>query len=109
MILELLILVGFEKDPRTKKCLDWPLTLRKNDDGWTLAQRTIKMRWQDAFARPEPLEPDRSKPHAHLITGAVIRPFSLHSEYKDREEIQLAGRLLFGRFFENDKHADKKD
>jgi hypothetical protein len=109
MILELLMLAGYEFDPRSEKCLDWLLTVRQNDGGWALSQRTLKMTWQDAFSQPEPLETDRSKPHAHLITGAVLRSFAIHPSYQKREEIQLAGKLLIDRFFENDKYADKKD
>jgi hypothetical protein len=109
MIFELLIKAGYEKDPRIKKGLDWLLTVRQDDGGWAIAMRTLNMKWQDAFNQPEPLETDRSKPHAHLITGAVLRPFSIHPDYKDRNEIQLAGKLLFERFFENDKYSDKKD
>lgn len=109
MIFELLILAGYEKDPRIKKGLDWLLTVRQNDGGWAIAMRTLNMKWQDAFKHSEPLEPKRSKPHSHLITGAALRPFSIHPDYQKRIEIQQAGRLLFEQFFENDKYADKKD
>jgi len=109
MILELLILAGYENDPRIKKSLDWLLTIRQDDGGWAIAMRTLNMKWQDAFKESGPLETDRKKPHAHLITGAVLRPFAIHPEYKNRDEIRIAAQLLFERFFENDKYSDKKD
>ncbi len=109
MIFELLILAGYGKDPRIKKGLDWLLSVRQNDGGWAIAQRTLNMRWQDAFIQPEPLEPDRSKPYSHLITGAVLRSLAIHPDYQKREEIKIAGRLLFERFFEDDNYADKKE
>ena len=109
MILELLILAGYENDLRIKNSLEWLLSVRQDDGGWAIAMRTLNIKWEDAFRQVESLTPDKSKPHAHLITGAVLRPFAIHPKYKKRDEIQTAGRLLCNRFFENDKYSDKKD
>lgn len=108
-IFELLLKAGYKDDDRIKKGLDWLLSIRQDDGGWTIALRTLNMKWQDAFSQPKPLLPDRKKPFSHMITGVVLRAFALHIAYKNKDEIQHAGKLLMSRFFQNDKYSDRKD
>jgi len=108
-ILELLLKAGYTDDPRIKKGFDWLLSIRQDDGGWAIALRTLKLKWPDAFSHSEPLLPDRSKPFSHMITGVVLRAFSLDKNYKKKDEIQKAGCLLMSRFFQNDKYSDRKD
>ncbi|MFX1274677.1 MAG: hypothetical protein ACFFBP_17900 [Promethearchaeota archaeon] len=108
-ILEQLIKAGYEDNETIRKGLDWLLSIRQDDGGWTIALRTLKIKWEDAFTLSEPLLPDKKKPFSHMITGVVLRPFAIHSDYQKRDETQHAGRLLMSRFFQNDKYSDRKD
>jgi hypothetical protein len=43
------------------------------------------------------IEPDKTKPFSHLVTGIVLRPFSLMPAYRSR--VKDAGMLLSDRVF----------
>lgn len=109
MMLELIILAGYEDDPRVKKTLDWLLSVRQDNGGWAISMRTNNLKWHEFYKKKEPIPTNRAKPHAHLITGAVIRPLAIHPEYNKRKEVIQAGKLLAERIFENDKYPDKRD
>lgn len=106
-ILELLIKAGYGKDPRLLTSMDWLLQERQNDGGWALALRTRGFNLS-AFNRRETIQPDRTKPSAHAIMGAVLRALAIHPRYRDREETRSAASLLADRIFTSDKHPDRQ-
>jgi len=56
----------------------------------------------------EPVQPDKSKPFSHLVTGIVLRAFAAHPRYRNAEEARRAGELLKTRFFKPDTYPDRK-
>lgn len=106
-IAELLILAGYDGDPRIYKVFDWLLEIRQVDGGWALPLRT-KGHNLEAIFHTETIEPDSSKPFSHFVTGIVLRPFSVHSKYSQSPEAKLSGELLASRFFQKDSYTDLK-
>jgi len=88
-ILSLLIQAGYEDDPRVEKGLQWLLSMRQDDMGWSIPMITYKLdqatiyRLSSEYAPP--LEPDRSKPFSHNATGMVIRAFAAHCRHRRSE------------------------
>ena len=107
-ITELLILAGYEEDPRIVKVFDWLLEIRQDDGGWALPLRT-KGHNLEAILHKETIEPDTSKPFSHLITGIVLRAFASHPKYAKSTEANTAGELLASRFFQKDMYVDLKN
>jgi hypothetical protein len=107
MISELLIKAGYENDVRVIRSLDWLLKMRQNDGGWAIPLRTVNAKFFDVVHNKEVIEPDRTKPFSHLITGCVLRALSAHPKYQKMPETSLAGRLLMSRFFKRDKYPDR--
>ena len=107
-IIELLIKAGYGDEPLIEKGFKWLLSVRQDDGGWAVPIRTNNAKWSDVMNDPEPLEPNRVKPFSHMITGVVLRAFSVHSKYRNLEEAKLAGELLASRFFKPDKYPDRK-
>ena len=58
--------------------------------------------------RGAPFAPDRSRPHAHLATGMVLRAFAAHPAHRKVKEVWVAGERLKERFFKADKYNDRK-
>lgn len=106
-IAELLILAGYENDPRIQKVFDWLLEIRQDDGGWALPLRT-KGHNLDVILGTDTIEPDTTKPFSHLITGIVLRPFAAHPTYARSKEAKAAGELLASRFFQKDVYTDLK-
>ncbi len=102
-ITEFLIKAGYDGS-RIEKSLEWLLGMRQDDGGWAIPLRT-RNRELDALKDNETIEPDRTKPFSHLITGIVLRPFSLMPAY--RRKVKDAGTLLAGRVFTRDKYLDR--
>jgi hypothetical protein len=108
-ILELLIKAGYEHEQRTEKGLEWLLTMRQADGGWVIPVQLVPARQKTSqLWSGLPLLPDRSKPHAHLATGMVLRAFAAHPGYRQRPEVVAAGERLKERFFQADKFNDRK-
>jgi hypothetical protein len=103
-ITEFLIKAGFS-DARIKRSLDWLLKMRQDDGGWVIPLRTRNEKL-DALQKKETIEPDKTKPFSHLITGIVLRPFSLLSD--SRETLMDTGLLLASRVFTADKYSDRR-
>ena len=108
-ILELLIKAGYANDARTEKGLRWLLAMRQADGGWIIpiqlvpaSQKTGPI-WQGP-----PVPPERSRPHAHLATGMVLRAFAAHPGYRQLPEVITAGERLKQRFFLADRYNDRK-
>ncbi len=60
----------------------------------------------EAWNDKETIEPDRTKPFSHLVTGIVLRPFSLTPQY--RIKVKDAGILLADRVFTRDTYSDRR-
>jgi len=103
-ITEFLIKTGY-RDKRIEKSLNWLLKMRQNDSGWAIPLRARNEKL-DALNKKETIEPDKTKPSSHLITGIVLRPFSLMSDY--RKLVRDAGTLLANRVFTGDKYSDRR-
>ena len=111
-ITELLVKAGYGDDPRIDKVYSWLLSMRQDDGGWALPMRTgvpkgtstIKV----AFWVEEPIQPDRSRPSSHWMTGIVLRAFAAHEEHRRAPEARAAGELLKSRFFKRDPYPDRQ-
>ena len=58
-----------------------------------------------ALNKKKTIQPDKTKPSSHLITGIVLRPFFLMTNY--RQKVKDAGMLLADRVFTRDKYPDR--
>lgn len=105
---ELLILAGYGDDPRIQKVFDWLLKIRQDDGGWALPLRT-KGHNLEVILTQDTIEPDKSKPFSHFVTGIVLRAFASHPKYVRSEEARVAGELLASRFFQKDVYTDLKN
>jgi hypothetical protein len=108
-IMELLIKAGYVKDSRIKKGFKWLNSVRQEDGGWAIPLRTQQLSYKDAMKLPEPIQPVRSKPFSHLVTGMVLRAFAAHPQYRKTYESLHAGDLMISRLFKNDKFSDRRD
>ena len=102
-ITEFLIKAGYT-GTRIDRSLDWLLGMRQDDGGWAIPLRT-RNRELEALNEKETIEPDKNKTFSHLVTGIVLRPFSLMAAY--RGKVKDAGMLLADRVFTRDKYADR--
>ena len=102
-ITEFLIKAGYE-GTIIEKSLNWLLRMRQDDGGWAIPLRT-RNRELEALNEKETIEPDRTKPFSHLVTGIVLRPFSRMSAY--RSKVKDVGLLLAERVFTRDKYSDR--
>lgn len=107
-IAELLILAGYDNDPRIHKVFDWLLEIRQEDGGWALPMRT-KGHNLKVILDSDTIEPDKTKPFSHLITGIVLRSFAAHSKYSQSKEAKQAAELLASRFFQRDVYTDLRN
>ncbi|MGZ7107911.1 MAG: prenyltransferase/squalene oxidase repeat-containing protein [Methanobacterium sp.] len=106
-IMELLIKAGYENDSHILKGFHWLLSLKQDDGGWAIPLRTAGKKL-DVLNGPELIQPDKSKPFSHLVTGMVLRAFAAHPEYQKSEIAKKAGELLTSRIFKNDKYSDRR-
>lgn len=65
------------------------------------------MKIDDFLFRAGTLQPDRTKPFSHLVTGVVLRAFAAHTKYRHSDEAKEAGKLLASRFFKRDAYPDR--
>jgi hypothetical protein len=101
-ILEIIVKSGLSLDRRVKKGFEWLLSIRQKDGGWALPCLT-KGKPLDRETMEGPLiEPDKSKPFSHLMTGMALRAFAAHPDMKKAPEALKAGELLASRFFKRD-------
>ena len=103
-ITEFLIKAGYN-GKEIEKSLDWLLSMRQNDGGWAIPLRTRNEKLA-ALNKKKIIEPDKTKPFSHLVTGIVLRPFSLMTVY--RKKVKDAGNLLADRVFTRDKYSDRR-
>jgi hypothetical protein len=112
-ILAVLVEAGYRADPRVDRAYAWLLSIRQDDGGWAIPLRTVRRAVARSFAAamrlPEPLEPDRTRPFSHLVTGIVLRALVAHPGYRSRAETSHAARLLSSRLFARDAYPDRRD
>jgi squalene cyclase len=106
-IMELLIKSGYQNDLHIEKGFRWLLSARQNDGGWAIASRTRNAKVNDFLFQAETIQPDRTKPFSHLVTGVVLRAFAAHPKYGQLDEAKVAGKLLASRFFKKDAYPDR--
>ena len=107
-ITELLVKAGYGSSPEVARSMRWLLSMRQDDGGWAIPLRTRGKSLDVTTMRRPPLEPDRSKPSSHLITGIVLRAFAAHDRWRRSEEARQAGELLKTRFFRSDRYPDHR-
>ncbi len=107
-VMELLIKAGYGNDKRIKLGFDWLLSMRQEDGGWTVPLRTLGWKFHDAMPH-ETVQPDRSKPFSHLVTGVVLRAFAAHPIWRQTSDARHSARLLISRFFSADRYPDRSD
>ncbi len=107
-IVELLVKGGYADDKRIEKSYRWLLSMRQEDGGWAFPLRTAGMTLSPETFKARAIEPDRSKPFSHLVTGVILRAFAAHRSFKESEAALQAGRLLVSRFFKPDKYPDRR-
>jgi len=107
-IISLLVQAGYEDDPRIEKGFQWILSMRQDDQGWTIPLITHKFDRATLYRltsqNAQPVEPDRSKPFSHNWTGMVLRAFAVHRKYRQCEAARIAADLLKSRFFQPDSY-----
>ncbi len=109
-IMELLIKAGYKSDKQIEKGFQWLLSIRQNDGGWAIPLRTTGVKsYSTVLSSKTTIQPNRTKPSSHLITGVVLRAFAAHPKYKETKEAQIAGNLLASRFFKKDKYLDRQN
>jgi hypothetical protein len=108
-VLELLIKAGYAKDSHTEKGLQWLLSMRQADGGWIVPVQQVPARQKTSqlWAGPSVL-PERSRPHAHLATGMILRAFAAHPDYRRLPAVFSAGERLKERLFQPDRYNDRK-
>jgi hypothetical protein len=108
-VLATLIKVGYLDDPRIVKGLEWLLSMRQDDGGWSIPILTHQLdmrRFQSLTTRfAEPLEPDRSKPFSHNWTDMALRAFAAHPTYRGSAEACAAAVMLKASFFKPDNYT----
>jgi hypothetical protein len=106
-MLELLIKAGYADDQHIEKALLWLSSMRQNDGGWALPLRTQNKKLDIIALNAQTLEPERSRPFSHLITGVVLRAYAVHPTYHHSVEAKLAGKLLLSHLFKKDNYPDR--
>jgi len=106
-ILELLIKAGFADHPGIDHGFHWLLSIRQDDGGWAIPMRAYGIPLQAAMNKRKPLQPIRSKPFSHLVTGIVLRAFAAHPHYRKLPDAGRAAELLMSRFFQRDSYTDR--
>lgn len=104
-ITELLVKAGYGNDLRIEKVFAWLLSIRQDDGGWAVPFRTRNCNIDVIANQPETMEPDRSEPFSHMVTGVVLRAFAVHPIYK--KEARQAGELLLSSIFKKDNYPDR--
>lgn len=106
-IMELLVKLGYENDPRIEKGFQWLLSIRQRDGGWAIPIRTRNLKLNVVALETETVQPDLSKPFSHLVTGVVLRAFAASKTYRKTRSARATGRMLASRFFKRDSYSDR--
>ncbi|HEY5695370.1 MAG TPA: hypothetical protein VIQ80_00895 [Candidatus Saccharimonadales bacterium] len=106
-ILELLIKAGYAGDKRVEAAFKWLASIRQNDGGWAIPLRTRGKKLDVIAMGNATLEPDRSKPFSHLVTGMVLRAYAADEKYRSALVAKTAADLLLTRLFKKDEYSDR--
>ena len=106
-ITELLIRAGYTGTAQVEATMRWLMSARQDDGGWAIPTRTHNMPLRVMLASSETVEPDRSRPSSHLVTGIVLRAFAVHPGFRHAPATRRAGDLLKSRFFTRDRYPDQ--
>ena len=108
-VLSLLIKAGYTDDERVHRGMQWLLSMRQDDGGWTIPILTHSFDRDTSYrltaTYSEPVAADRTKPFSHNWTDMVLRAFAAHPRYRREAEVQWAARLLKGSFFKADAYG----
>lgn len=108
-ITELLIQAGYGGSAQVEKTMRWLLSMRQDDGGWAIPTRTRGLSLNVMLTTRETIEPDRSRPASHLVTGIVLRALAAHRDCRHVAATRQAGELLKSRFFRRDTYPDRAD
>ena len=106
-ITEVLLRAGYEGSAQVENTMRWLLAIRQNDGGWAIPARTLGLPLKAMLSSREALEPDRSCPSSHLVTGIVVRALAAHPRYRRSPDTRRAAELLKSRFFCRDAYPDR--
>lgn len=106
-MLELFNHAGYQEDSRCIKAMEWLASIRQNDGGWAIPLRTLGRKLDVISMTIPTLEPDKTKPFSHLVTGVVLRAYASNRSYSQSQEAQVAGALLLKSLFKADKYPDR--
>jgi hypothetical protein len=106
-ITELLLRAGYEGSAQVENTMRWLLAIRQDDGGWAIPARTLGLPLTVMLSSTDTLEPDRSRPSSHLITGIVLRALAAHPRYRTSAATRRAAELLKSRFFLRDTYPDR--
>ncbi len=110
-MLAVVIKAGYIDDPRVEKGLDWLLSMRQNDGGWSIPILTHELALTQATINKltsnyaEPLEPDRAKPFSHNWTDMALRAFASHPKRRNSKGAHAAADMLKSSFFKSDSYT----
>jgi hypothetical protein len=104
---ELLVKAGYGNDAHIERVFEWLLSIRQKDAGWAIPFRTQNCNINVIAKRSEVIEPDKSKPLSHMVTGVVLRAFAAHPTYRKSKEAHQAGRSLLSGLFRRDHYPDR--
>jgi squalene cyclase len=99
-VIAVLAHAGYDSDPRVARGLRWLVAMRQDDGGWAIPLRTIGWKFHQPMPEEQqPVQPDRSKPSSHMVTGIVLRALAASERYRRTDETRVAGELLASRMF----------
>jgi len=105
-ITEVLIHAGYGRDPQVEATMRWLVAVRQHDGGWAIPSRTRGERLDVMRSGAELVEPDRTRPSSHLVTGIVLRAFAAHPRRRRSAAARDAARWLATRIFQRDHYPD---
>jgi hypothetical protein len=108
-MLELLVKAGYEYDVRAERVFEWLLSMRQDDGAWALPIRTRAVRLTHTVMRSRTIEPDKSRPSSHMVTGVVLRAFAAHPTYRKSKDARVAGELLASQLLRRDRYPDRAE
>ncbi len=106
-ILELLIKAGYTEDTRVERAFKWLGEMRQNDGGWAIPLRTRNESLTVISMAAKTIEPDRTKPFSHMVTGIILRAYAAHPKYRKAPVAINAGKLLLNALFKKDNYTDR--
>ncbi|HEY0708426.1 MAG TPA: prenyltransferase/squalene oxidase repeat-containing protein [Polyangia bacterium] len=109
-ILSVLSEAGYAQDSRVHRGHRWFLRMRQHDGGWAIPLRTHAegRNFAAVLARRAALEPDRTRPSSHLVTGMVVRAFAMNPRWCHDPAVTQAAVWLSERFFTADAYTDRR-